>query len=85
MQNVLMEKLEKSQAFGDVVQIFKKRIADASPAIKLAVLQNMSEAQFVEHRLTIFFNEVQNAAIAGYSLEGAIELALKESLVDLEE
>ncbi len=85
MQNVLMQKLENNKAFRNVVTVLKDKIANASPAVKVAALQNMSEAQFVECRLNVFYNEIQKAVIAGYALDGAMEIALKESLTDLEE
>jgi len=77
-----IEKLRKS-SFGDVVDLIVDRVKLSDSFTKAAVFNKMSETEFIEHRLSQYFIELEQSVVSGLTLEEAHESAISKCLMGL--
>jgi hypothetical protein len=77
-----LSKLENA-SFAPVVDKLKGGLDTVSPERKAEVLETMSDIEFIEHRMELYFQELQRAVVGGASLVQAEELALNAALEGL--
>jgi vacuolar-type H+-ATPase subunit I/STV1 len=74
---------ESGQAFKNVVEKIKVALEASKSEQKAFVLKTRNEAQFVEHRLEVYFEELHAALAIGNTLEEAEKIAITACLSGL--
>lgn len=68
-----------------VAERIREALAKLNPEQKRDVLEKMTEAEFVDHRVDIFLSELEAALLSDkYTPGGAEEVAYKECMAGLE-